>query len=254
MDEPESRARRVALVTGASYGIGAASALALAKDGCDVAIADLGTGTLKDTGAAIEAAGARALPVVLDVTSQDSVERAFARVVSEFGRVDVLVNNAGIPLNKPALDITREEWGRVIDVNLNGAFFVSQQLGRHLIAAKRAGCIVNLASTFSFIAVPGFAAYAVAKAGVAHLTKMLAIEWAEHRIRVNAIAPGSTETATRAPILGDPARRDFFLNRIPLRRFGNADEMGAAVRYLASQEASYITGQTLLLDGGLTSY
>jgi len=247
-------ARRIALVTGASYGIGAACALALARDNCDVAVADLREDMLAETAAAVEAAGARVLRVALDVTDQGSVEAGFARVVEAFGRVDVLVNNAGVPLSKSALETSREEWERVLAVNLTGAFFVCQQMGRHLVATKRPGCIVNLASTFSFIATPSFAAYSVAKAGVAHMTKMLAIEWAEHNIRVNAIAPGSTETPTRVPVLGDPARRDFFINRIPLRRFGRPDEMAAAVRYLASEEASYITGQTLLLDGGLTSY
>ncbi len=254
MPNESTAARRVALVTGASYGIGAACALALARDACDVAVADLREDMLAETVAATEAEGARALAVALDVTSQASVEAAFARAAGEFGRVDVLVNNAGVPLSKSALETTREEWERVLAVNLTGAFFMCQQMGRHLVEAKRPGCIVNLASTFSFIATPNFTAYSVAKAGVAHLTKMLAIEWAGHNIRVNAIAPGSTETPTRVPVLGDPARREFFLNRIPLRRFGRPDEMAAAVRYLASEEASYITGQTLLLDGGLTSY
>jgi NAD(P)-dependent dehydrogenase (short-subunit alcohol dehydrogenase family) len=254
MSNQNTAARRVALVTGASYGIGAACSEALARDNCDVAIADLREDMLAETAAAVEAAGARALRVVLDVTDQSSVEASFRRVVEAFGRVDVLVNNAGVPLSKSALETTREEWERVLAVNLTGAFFMCQQMGRHLVETKGPGCIVNLASTFSFIATPNFAAYSVAKAGVAHLTKMLAIEWAEHNIRVNAIAPGSTETPTRVPVLGDPARRDFFLNRIPLRRFGRPEEMAAAVRYLASEEASYITGQTLLLDGGLTSY
>ncbi|MCC7346463.1 MAG: glucose 1-dehydrogenase [Variibacter sp.] len=252
MAEPSPR--RIALVTGASYGIGAASAVALARDGCDVAVADLDAKMLADTVAAVESAGVRALAVTLDVTVQSSVDAAFQRMANALGEVDVLVNNAGVPLSKPALETTREEWERVLSVNLTGAFFVSQRMAQRLIAMKRPGCIVNLASTFSFIATPSFAAYSVAKAGVAHMTKMLAIEWAQHGIRVNAIAPGSTETRTRMPVLNDPARRDFFINRIPLRRFGRPDEMGAAVRYLASADASYITGQTLLLDGGLTSY
>ena len=163
MKAVRSSSRRVALITGASYGIGAASALALAKDGCDVAVADLDTATLRDTVAAVEATGARAFALALDVTDQASVEQGFARAVAEFGRMDVLVNNAGVPLNKPALETTRDEWERVLAVNLTGAFFVSQQIGRHLVAAKRPGCIVNLASTFSFIATPGFTAYSVAR-------------------------------------------------------------------------------------------
>ena len=250
----DNQARRVALVTGASYGIGAACAVALAADGCDVALADLDTAMLGETAAVVEAAGARAAAFALDVRSQDSVERTFAAVLEAFGKVDVLINNAGTPLMKPAVEISRDDWERVIDVNLAGSFFMSQQMGRHLIGTGRAGCIVSLASTFSFVGIANFAAYGVAKAGVAHMTKMLAIEWAPHRIRVNALAPGSTETPTREVVLNDPAKRDFFIERIPLGRFGRPAEMGAAVRYLASPQADYITGQTLLLDGGLTAY
>jgi NAD(P)-dependent dehydrogenase (short-subunit alcohol dehydrogenase family) len=246
--------RRAALVTGASYGIGAATAIGLAEDGFDVAVSDLRRDDLAATVAAVEKAGARALPLALDLRDQASVEAAFAEAAAVFGGLDLLVNNAGVPLAKPATEITRAEWDEVIAVNLTGAFFMAQQMGRHLIAAGRPGLIVSLASTHGTVGFPGAAAYGVAKAGISHMTRVLAIEWAPHGIRVNAIAPGTTETPSRAPMLADPERRALMLNRIPLKRFGTAAEMAGAIRYLASPQASYITGQILLLDGGLTAY
>ena len=249
-----SGTRRGALVTGASYGIGQAIAVALAKDGCDVAITDLNAADLAATAAAIEKAGARAVPIALDVTDQASVEAGFARAVAALGKLDILVNNAGIPMTRPAVEITRAEWDAALAVNLSGTFFMCQQMGRHLIGAGRPGAIVSLASTHGTVGFPNVIGYGVAKAGISHMTRILAIEWAPHGIRVNAIAPGTTETPSRAPVLADPARRETMLKRIPLGRFGNAAEMAAAVRYLTSPDASYITGQILLLDGGLTAY
>jgi NAD(P)-dependent dehydrogenase (short-subunit alcohol dehydrogenase family) len=247
--------RRTAFVTGAAYGIGAASAVALARAGCDVAISELKPDELADTKAAVTAAGARALPVALDVRSVADIERALAEVVAAFGHLDVLVNNAGVPLTRPAVDVTEAEWDEVLGVNLKGVFFMSQQMGRHLIGGRRSGCIVNIASTHGVIGIADRSTYGVSKAGVSHLTRMLAIEWAPHGIRVNAVAPGTVETRSRAPVFAaDPRRREVMMGRVPLGRFGTAEEMASAVCYLASPEAAYITGQTLLVDGGLTSY
>lgn len=216
MQAQGSETRRAALVTGASYGIGAA--------------------------------------IALDVRAQASLEAGFADAVRAFGRLDLLVNNAGVPMTRPALEISREDWETALAVNLTGAFFMSQQMGRHLIAQDRPGLVVSLASTHGTVGFPNIVAYGVAKAGISHMTRILAIEWAPHGIRVNAVAPGTTETETRAPMLADPNRRQTMLNRIPLKRFGTPEEMAGAVRYLASPAASYITGQVLLLDGGLTAY
>ncbi|HTZ38152.1 MAG TPA: SDR family oxidoreductase [Stellaceae bacterium] len=251
---PHSDDRRAALVTGASYGIGAATAIGLAQDGFDVAVTDLRADDLAATVAAVESAGARAVPLALDLRDQASVEACFARARAALGRLDLLVNNAGIPMTRPAVEITRAEWDAALAVNLTGTFFMCQQMGRHLIGAGRPGSIVSLASTHGTVGFPNVIGYGVAKAGISHMTRILAIEWAPHRIRVNAIAPGTTETPSRAPILADPARRETMLKRIPLGRFGDAEEMAAAIRYLASPQASYITGQILLLDGGLTAY
>lgn len=253
MSQPK-RDKRRALVIGASYGIGAATALGLARDGFDVAVTDLDPKDLAPTVAVIEAGGARALPLALDVRSQDSVETGFAEAVASLGPLDLLVNNAGVPMTRPAIEISRDDWELALAVNLTGTFFMSQQMGRHLIAEGRLGLIVSLASTHGTVGFPNVAAYGVAKAGISHMTRILAIEWALHGIRVNAVAPGTTETETRAAMLADTARRETMLNRIPLRRFGTPEEVAAAVRYLASPAASYITGQVLLLDGGLTAY
>ena len=244
--------RRVALVTGASYGIGQACAVGLARDGCDVAVTDLRAETLVETEAQIKAAGGRSLALALDVRSQPGVERAVAAVVESFGRVDLLVNNAGVPLKRMALDMTREEWDAVLSVNLTGAFFMSQQVARHLVSARRPGCIVNIASTFGVIGIAERAVYGISKAAVAHMAKMLAVEWAEHGIRVNAVAPGTVETASRAAGLADPVRRKAVMERIPLGRFGKAEEIAAAVCYLASPGADFVTGHTLVVDGGTT--
>lgn len=244
-----------AFVTGASYGIGAATAAALAGAGFDVAVSDLRPADLTDTVKAITNTGARAVPVALDVRSLTSIQQALAEVVAAFGGLDALVNNAGVPLTRPAVDVSEAEWDEVVGVNLRGAFFVSQQMGRHLIGSGRPGCIVSIASTHGVIGIADRSTYGIAKAGIIQMTRMLAIEWAPHGIRVNAVAPGTVETPSRAAVFAaNPQRREFMMSRVPLRRFGTADEMAAAVCYLASPAAAYITGQTLLVDGGLTSY
>jgi NAD(P)-dependent dehydrogenase (short-subunit alcohol dehydrogenase family) len=247
--------RRAALVTGAREGLGAAIALELARDGFDVAVTELSKAPLARSVAAIEALGASALAIELDVRSLLSIQRAMAEAVAAFGHVDALVNNAGVPQRLNALDVTPADWDAVMDVNLKGAFFMSREMGRHLIGAKRPGTIVSLASTYGIIGFPGRVTYGVSKAGIAHMTRMLAIEWAPHGIRVNAIAPGATGTPSRAAHLAEnPGLRETVINRIPQRRLGIPEEMARAVCYLVSPQGSYITGQTLVLDGGLTAY
>jgi 2-deoxy-D-gluconate 3-dehydrogenase len=246
--------RRTALVTGAAQGIGAEIAVALARDGFDVAVSSTRIEKLSEVAARIEAAGGRALPVELDLRSQESIEMALARAAAGFGRVEVLVNNAAAALKKLALDTTSDDWDLVMDTNLKGAFFVTKEMARHLIAAGRPGLIVSIASTHGIVALEERLAYGIAKAGVMHMTRMLAYEWAAHGIRLNAIAPGRVTTASREAALADAAFRDRMLSRVPLKRFADAGEVAAAVCYLASPAASYITGQTLVMDGGLTTY
>ncbi len=254
MQARDPSGKRTAFVTGASYGIGAASALALARAGCDVAVSDLRPDDLADTVKAITAAGARAFPVALDVRSLPSIERAMAEVLAAFGHLDVLVNNAGVPLTQAAVDVTEAEWDEVMGVNLKGAFFLTQQMGRHLIGAGRPGAIVSIASTHGVIGLAGRSTYGISKAGISQMTRMLAIEWAQHGIRVNAVAPGTVETRSRAAFFAaNPERRQMLMSRVPLGRFGTAEEMASLVAYLAGPQAAFITGQTILVDGGLTA-
>lgn len=247
-------APRVALVTGAGQGLGAAIALALARDGFDIAATYHTAATLAQTCAAIEQLGRRAYAVALDLRDQGSIEHALAGAIGALGNLDVLVNNAAVTLRRPALDVTRAEWEQVMGVVLSGTFFMSQQMGRHLVATKRPGAIINLASTHGLVGLAQRSTYGTAKGGIIQMTRMLAIEWAEHGIRVNAIAPGTIETPSRAAhFRADPQTRRSLLARIPCGRFGLAEEVGACAAYLASPAAAYITGQTLVLDGGLTA-
>ena len=253
MQAPLSPRRRTAFITGASYGIGAAIALDLANDGFDVIVSARRVDNLATVVAKIEAIGGRAVPVALDLRSPASVERATNAAITAFDQLDVVVNNAAIPLRKAALDVTLEDWNAVIETNLTGTFFVCQKVGRHFIAHHAPGCIVNLASTHGVVGYAGVSVYGISKAAIIHMTKMLAVEWAEHGIRVNAVAPGTIDTPSRASILADPQIRQGILSRVPLHRFGTAEEVAAAVRYLVGPAAAYITGQTLLIDGGLSA-
>jgi NAD(P)-dependent dehydrogenase (short-subunit alcohol dehydrogenase family) len=247
--------RRTALVTGASYGLGAAIAIALAREGCDVAVSDLRTDDLADTLKQIEAVGTRACAVALDLRVQASIEQAMADVVATCGQLDVLVNNAGVTLRRTALDVTPSDWDEVVGTNLKGTFFMSQQMGRHLVATGRPGCIVSLASTHGVVGYAQRSTYGISKGGIVQMTRMLAVEWAEHGIRVNAVAPGTADTPSRAAYFeANPDARAAMTERIPLRRFADPAEIAGAVCYLASPQAAYVTGQTLLIDGGLTSY
>ncbi|MGQ0525037.1 MAG: SDR family NAD(P)-dependent oxidoreductase [Betaproteobacteria bacterium] len=247
--------RRVALITGASQGIGAATALALAREGYDVAVSSTHPENLAPLLPGIQAAGARAASVALDVRSQAGIEGAVAEIIAALGRIDVLVNNAAIPSHKLALDVTPEEWDDVMETNLTGAYFVTQQVGRHLVAMKRAGCIISIASTHGLVGRAQRSVYGISKAGLIQMTRMLAIEWAQHGIRVNAVAPGRVEsgTPTRSASAGDAGYLRSARDRVPLGRFCTVGEVAQAVCYLASPAAAYITGHTLVLDGGLTA-
>jgi NAD(P)-dependent dehydrogenase (short-subunit alcohol dehydrogenase family) len=192
--------------------------------------------------------------LVLDLGSQSSIERALADVASEFGRLDLLVNNAGSNLRKIAVDVTWADWDAVMASNLRGAFFLSQQLGRRLVAAGRPGDIVNIASTHGLVGAAERSTYGIAKGALIQMTRMLAIEWAEYGIRINAIAPGrlDTRSPSRVARTDDPSYMQAMLARIPLHRLATVDEVAAAVCYLASPQAASLTGQTLVLDGGIT--
>ena len=248
-------ARPVAFISGAAQGIGAAISLGFANAGYDLAVSSTKKYKLADVIASCTAAGARTVPVELNVTSQASIEAGFAIAIAAFGQLDVLVNNAAITMPRMAVDVTREDWSGIMDTNLTGTFFMCQQMGRHLIGGKRPGTIISITSTHGVLGFALRSTYGISKAGVMHMTRMLAIEWAEHQIRVNSIAPGTVLTASRKEYADKtPGYLEKMVERIPLKRTCTPEEIAGAAVYLASPSGSYITGQTLLLDGGLTSY
>ncbi len=249
MDRP-----RTALVTGAGTGLGRAIAIALARAGYDLALTDIETGLLSETLAHPDIARCKAVPVPLDLRSQDSIAAAFETARAGLGAVDVLVNNAGRTLVRPVVDVTPAEWDDVMTINLKGAFFLSQSFARACIADGRPGAIVSMASTHGMTGIAGRAVYGISKGGLIQMTRMLAIEWAPHSIRVNAIAPTTVMTPSRQALLNDPKAREAMLSRIPTGRFATPEEIGAAVVYLASPAAASVTGHTLPVDGGLTAY
>jgi NAD(P)-dependent dehydrogenase (short-subunit alcohol dehydrogenase family) len=249
-----SASKRTAFVTGASYGVGAATALALAQAGLTVAISATRAENLESILRSVEATGAQALPIVLDLRSQSSIAETLKHIAGRLGPIDLLVNNAAGNLRKPALDVTWEEWDELMAINLRGAFFLSQHVARQCIAAGQPGAIINIASVHGLLGAAERSVYGTSKGGLIQMTRMLAAEWAEHGIRVNAVAPGRLETASpsRAARTGDPEYLEAMRARIPLKRLATAEEVAAAVCYLASPKANAITGHTLVLDGGMS--
>jgi NAD(P)-dependent dehydrogenase (short-subunit alcohol dehydrogenase family) len=246
-------ARKTAFVTGASYGIGAASALALARDGFDIALSATRAENLADTVRQLSGLGVRTLPLGLDLRSEIGIAQAMAQIVEAFGGLDVLINNAGANLRKLAVEVTAEEWREVMEVNVTGTFLLTQQFGRHLIGSARGGAIVSIASTHGLIGAPERSTYGISKGAIIQMTRMLAIEWAAHGIRVNAVAPGRLDTASPSRAGADPKYMAAMLERIPLHRLATAEEVADAVAYLAGPQAQPVTGQVLVIDGGLTA-
>lgn len=246
-----SLAGRVALVTGASRGIGVGIALELARAGADVAITARERATLDDTRCALEPLGRRVLAVELEVTDTTSIQRAVATVKAQLGPIDILVNNAGINIPRPATDVTEEQWDQILDINLKGVFFCCQAVGR-LMITRRQGRIINIASAAGLIPALERAAYGSSKAGLIMLTRVLALEWAAYGITVNAVAPTFVETELAAQTLSRPGQREYWNARIPLGRIASVEDVAAAVVYLASPAAAFVTGVVLPVDGGLT--
>ena len=243
------------LVTGAASGIGRATAVGLAQDGWDVVVTDLNPSDLAPVVTDIQALGRQAFALALDLRQPATFADVLASAVERCPQLSVLVNNAGVPsLSQPAVATSIQQWESVVDTNLKGTYFLTQAFGQWLISQARPGAIISLSSTHGSVGFAGASVYGIAKAGINQMTRMLAIEWAAHGIRLNAVAPGTTPTPTRQASLQNPQRREAMLARIPLQRFGTPEEMAAAVRYLASPQASYMTGQILHLDGGLTAY
>ena len=240
---------RVAVVIGGTSGIGRAIAHGLAEAGADVVPTSRRPEQVDATAKEIEQRGRKSLRVASDVADRKSLEQLLHKSVSAFGKVDILVNSAGKTKRTPSIDVSESEWNDIMETNLTGVLRACQIFGRHMIERKY-GRIINIASLSSFVALYEVAAYAASKAAVASLTKSLAIEWAPYGVCVNSIAPGVFRTPLNEKLLDETARGKEFLARTPMRRFGKVDELAGAAVFLASEAASFVTGEVLCVDGG----
>jgi len=246
--------QQVAIVTGAANGIGQATARRLASEGANVVVADLVYEEASRAAAAIQAEGGVALPIQVDVTSRLEVENLLATVLAHYDHVDVLCNIAGIALGENFLEITDERWSKTLAVNLTGVMLCSQIVARHMVERQIAGRIVHMASTNGLVGESGLTAYNASKFGVVGMTMTMAIDLAPHNIRVNSVCPGLIKTRLTASARNDPAWTVDYLKKIPLNRFGEPEEVAAAVAYLASTDSGFITGHQLVIDGGQLTF
>jgi 2-deoxy-D-gluconate 3-dehydrogenase len=242
-------AARVAVVTGASRGLGRAIALALADAGADVVLAGRAKQDLEETAQRAARGGRRVLVVPTDVALYTEVDALIQRTVGELGRLDVVVNNAGVAKVAPLVEMTSEDWRRMLDVNLTGVFNGCRAAAPHLIAQK-SGKVINVASVLGQVGLPGYTIYGATKGGVIALTRALGVEWARHNVQVNAIAPGWFETDMTHEAFANPRINERLTRDIPARRIGRPEEIGPLAVYLASASSDFMTGQTLFLDGG----
>jgi NAD(P)-dependent dehydrogenase (short-subunit alcohol dehydrogenase family) len=244
---------QVGIVTGGGQGLGKTFCHAFAEAGADVVVAEINTETGPETVAEVEALGRRALFVETDVRARDSVQAMVDQTLATFGKIDFLMNNAGVVKWGAAEEVAEADWRQVLDVNLTGLFFCCQAVGRHMIT-RRIGRIINIASMSGLIVnyPQAQTSYNASKAAVIHLTKSLAAEWAPYNVRVNAIAPGYMGTAMAKPFFTDPAYGEIWIDAIPMKRPGEPEELGPAAVFLASEASSYVTGETLVIDGGYT--
>lgn len=243
---------KTAVVTGASRGLGRTFAVALARAGADVAVTSRDKDALRETCAELESIGRRAVPVALDVRDHRSIRDMAAVVQGEMGQVHILVNNAGCNVRKPALDVTWDDWNLVLDTNLRGPFFVAQAFARDMIA-RRYGRIVNIGSVTSIFGCAGLGPYGASRGGIRQLTMSLADDWGPHGITVNCLAPGWFRTAQNQVLYEDESWVSYLVDRIPLKRPGLPGDLEGAIVFLASDASAYITGQTLLVDGGIST-
>jgi gluconate 5-dehydrogenase len=242
---------KVAVITGASRGLGQYFGRALARAGADLVITSRNDTTLKPFREEIEALGRKALPLRLDVRDHGGIEQMVDAAISHYGQIDVLVNNAGCNARKPALDVSWDDWNRVLETNLRGTFFVSQAVARHMIPRKR-GRIINIGSVTCVAGYAGLAPYGASRGGVKQLTMSLADDWGIHGITVNCLAPGWFKTEQNGVLYENKEWVEYLCDRIPLKRPGKPNDLDGAVVFLASDASEYITGQTLLVDGGIS--
>jgi glucose 1-dehydrogenase len=245
---------KIALVTGASSGIGQATAVRLGREGAAVGVNYRSNEDgAREAVREIEAAGGKAVAIQGDISREDDVKRMVRETIEAFGDLDILVNNAGLQTESPFLELSLEDWQKVISVDLTGTFLVSREAIAHMVESS-GGALVNMSSVHQRIPWPNFAHYATAKGGMKLLTETLALEFASRGVRVNAVAPGAIETPINAEKFEDPEQRKEVEALIPWDRVGQPEEIAACVAFLASDEASYVTGHTLFVDGGMSLY
>jgi glucose 1-dehydrogenase len=252
-----------ALITGASSGIGQAIAIRLAQEGANIAInyrsspeeaENTEQMAMQKACGDIESCGVKSLLIQGDVSKEEDIVNMVNTVVDKFGSLDILVNNAGIQKECPSHEIATKDFDQVIAVNLRGAYLCARETLKYLLSQNRPGVIINISSVHEIIPRPLYVSYSISKGGMENLTKTLALEYAERGIRINAVAPGATITPINKAWTDDPEKKAVVESHIPMARAGTSEEMAAAVAFLASDEAAYITGQTLFVDGGLTLY
>jgi gluconate 5-dehydrogenase len=243
---------KVAVVTGASRGLGQYFGRALAKAGADLVITSRKLEDLRDFQEEIETLGRRVFPMELDLRDESSIRRMAPAAIAHFGHIDILVNNAGCNVRKPAVDVTWEDWNLVLDTNLRGSFFVATSLAPHMIK-NGYGRIINIGSVTSVFGYAGIGPYCASRGGIKQLTMSLADEWGANGITVNCLAPGWFKTKQNAVLYENEKWVEYLKDRIPLKRPGQPNDLNGAIVFLASDASAYITGQTLLVDGGITT-
>jgi NAD(P)-dependent dehydrogenase (short-subunit alcohol dehydrogenase family) len=241
---------RTAVVTGASRGLGEAIAVSLADAGADLVLASRDEACLEKVAADVKSRGVQCVTVRADMLNAKDVQAMTDKAIAEFGKIDVLVNNAGINVVKPFIDLTEQDWDSVLDTNLKGYFFCSQAVGREMLKRK-SGCVINNASVFGRTGFMNLAPYIASKGAIVQLTKALAVEWARFNVRVNCIAPSYIVTEmAKKDIESNPKILEQNIKKIPMRRGGEPREVGSVVTFLASDAASFMTGETVAIDGG----
>ena len=243
---------KTAIVTGTSRGLGQEFARALAKAGADLVLTSRNRSSLTGFESEIQSLGRRAVSLELDVRYQHSIEAMVSAAESAFGHLDILVNNAGFNIRKPALEVTWEDWNIILDTNLRGSFFMAQAVARRMINAKY-GRIINIGSVTSVAGYAGLAAYGASRGGIRQLTMSLADDWGKHGITVNCLAPGWFHTEQNKALYEDQKWVNYLCERIPLKRPGEPNDLDGIIVFLASESSRYITGQTILVDGGIST-
>lgn len=243
---------KVALVTGTSRGLGQYFARALARAGADIAMTSRDKASLSQFAVEIEKIGRRTFATPLDVRDHASIQAGVAAVEAHFGKIDILVNNAGCNIRKPALDVTWDDWNTILDTNLRGSFFVAQAVARGMIQ-RSYGRIINIGSVTSVAGYAGLGPYGASRGGIRQLTMSLADDWGKHGVTVNCLAPGWFKTRQNQVLYENAAWVEYITDRIPVKRPGRPDDLDGAVVFLASESSRYVTGQTLLVDGGIST-